>query len=203
MAFQSVPNTAEMAFIFSADGNVMQNRINFECITDPYDATLLANLATAGDLWVDSDYLPAVSSDVQYLRTEVRGLNDEFDLVVVEDANAGFGGTVSAVYPLNVSKAFTLRSGLTGRSARGRFYTVGMTAGHTVNGSRTLITTAYRDAFINALTSLISDAFVAGWVMVVTSRYHNGVKRTSGLNFAISQVGVSDMTTDSRRDRLP
>jgi len=203
MPFQRVPYTAEAALIFTYQGKIMQNRMNFEIITPPYDATYLGNLATAVDLWCETDYQPLISSDWSYLRTEVRGLDSEFDLVVVDDTSAGAGESVNSAYPANVCKAFTLRSGLTGRSARGRWFSMGLSAAFTLNTNRNTITTTYRDSMIAALEALIADAFVAGWVAVITSRYHDGEKRDEGLNFAIAEVGVSDLTTDSQRNRLP
>lgn len=202
MAFQPVENTAQIDIMFSYLGSVMQNSLHAEYLFGAYDQTALASLANAVDAWVVASYKPLVSNVINYDRVEVRGLAIENDLVEINLDGAGVGGVGVACLPLNVTKCISLRSGLTGRSARGRFYSIGMVETHMAT-TRTIVTTTYESALIAALTALVSSVFAVNWVLVITSRWHNKVKRDEGVNFPVAEIISVNRTTDSMRSRLP
>jgi hypothetical protein len=201
MAFQSVLNTALLEYVYSRSGTINENTLHVERPAG-YDLTDLTSLADLLDArWVTS-FKPLIGAGVTYLRTQLTGLESINDLTVSNSDGTGAGSAAGTLLPANVTKSITLRTGLTGRSARGRFYTVGMTTNH-LQADTNLITTAYRDAILAALNALRSDCLSLGWLVVVTSRITEGEVRPLGQNFSVTSFGVFDLTTDSRRDRLP
>jgi len=201
MAFQPVPNTVSAEIVFSQDAVVMENVFHFTRSSTPSSGQI-QTLAEIIDAWVESDWKPLIATGVDYTRTVVTGLSNinDFQASVSTNAGAGEGGAV--VLPANVSKAITLRSGLTGRNARGRLYLVGLSTSAVDLGSQTVGTT-FIDDVIDALEALKVLIEAAGWVWTIVSRYINNVERTTAVTFPVTQFAVHDYTTDSMRGRLP
>lgn len=199
MAFQAVPETASAEIRYDLGGKQIENVLHFK-----YDGGYsLANLQALADLidtWVDTDWLPINGNSVAYRETFVRGLTSATDLFAVGDDNTGSIGGYATSNPNNVSKAIKLGTGQTGRNARGRLFVPVVPQGVTV-GDNT-ITQGWADDLIEAIEALIALAEAIGWVLVIVSRYVDGVKRTEGETFKVLTVGVSNLTTDSMRGRM-
>lgn len=201
MAFQSAPEMAEAVIQCSFGGVAVANVLNFKKLFTPYDQTDIDNLAAAVDATVGSDYLGIIASDVTYSGTLVRGLENVLDLTAFDNTNAGAGALTADSLPANVTLCATLRTGLTGRSARGRFYMLptvvtNMTTPNTFSGATGTGLTAFLDAVIAA-------ALVQDWQSVVLSRFTGGAKRTTAIGTRIISVEVRNLTSDSQRGRLP
>jgi len=199
MPFQSAPNTVEINPRFVGDGVPMENAITF-FRSGGYDLSDLTTLVDAVQAWVISDYLPLMNNLVTSTGTYGKGLEFEEDVQYTGVTGAGTAGGVANAQANNVTKAITLRSGLTGRSSRGRFFVIGLSSNQ-LNGVAT-IEQSYIDDIIEALEALKVIIEALGWVWVIVSRYKNNVKRTTAVNFAVNTFGTSDLTTDSMRGRL-
>jgi len=110
------------------------------------------------------------------------------------------GGVTGAASPGNVALAMTLRTGLTGRSARGRIFLGGIpessTTGNQFNGTPlALLNTAFDDFFNDWSTSVPETAFA------VTSFVSEGVPRTEGRQLLITSA-ASNGRLDTQRRRL-
>jgi len=199
MAFQSAPNTVQVNPRFLGDGVPMENSLNFYRSTG-YDLADLTALCTAVQAWVISDYLPLMNGLVVSTGTYGKGLEFEEDVQYTAVTGAGTPGTLGSAMANNVTKAITLRSGLTGRSSRGRFFVIGMSATQ-LNGVASVEQT-FIDDIIAALEALKVIIEALGWIWVIVSRYKNLIKRTTAVNFAVNTFGVSNLTSDSQRGRL-
>lgn len=200
MAFQSVPETASVQIVYDFQGNRMQNQLHFR-YAGGYTQTDIDNLAALVDFAVDADMLPLVSPAVDYINTEVKGLELITDLFAIEAANAGPGqATGTVTLPPNVTFAVRFTSGLTGRSSRGRLYTIGMMNAALQDPSH--VTSVYAGSWVVALQNLRSSAGGIGWQMVIVSRYTSGAQRPTGVTFPITDVGYHDLDVDSQRNRL-
>jgi len=58
------------------------------------------------------------------------------------------------------------------------------------------------DDIVGILENLKAIVEALGWIWVIVSRYHNGVKRTEGLTLPVTSFSASDLTLDSQRRRL-
>jgi len=199
MAFQPAPNTVEVNPRFLGDGIPMENALTFYR-AGGYDLTSITALANAVQAWVVSDYLPLVNNLVTSNGTYVKGLGSAADVQYTAVTGIGTAGAVTSAMANNVTKAITLRSGLTGRSSRGRLFAIGLSATQ-LNGVATIEQT-YVDDLVDALEALKVIVEALGWVWVIVSRYTNGAKRATAVNTPVNSFGVSDLTTDSMRGRL-
>ncbi len=200
MAFQSVPNTAEIVITY------LQNSINVNNVLQAfkptqYDLNDLQILADAVDVAVAADWLPIQTLDTNYIRTTVRGLEFENDEVVSADANAGVGISTSTGLPNQVTFAIKKQSGLTGRSARGRVYWIGLTK-NMLQVDENKLNIADSDAVEAAVDAMRAAITATIWQAVIVSRFKDNVKRPTGtvLNWVSSDA--VDIKVDTQRPRL-
>lgn len=203
MAFQRVPNTAEVAVIYTLNGIVCQNVFYGE-FAGGYSLLDLQVLAGAVDAAVGVGWLPDQPAEATYLRCEVRGLDTEFDLFTTDNTSTGVGTDVIPSLPNNVTFSIKKISGLTGRSARGRSYWIGIPRDKLKGTDENELTTAYT-ALIVANIELIRTtiAAAAGWAAVLVSRVSNGVPRTpTAITFPWVGTVAVDERIDTQRPRL-
>lgn len=201
MAFQRVPNTAEVDVEFLLNNVVMQNTFYGEKVGG-YDLPALESLASEVDVAVGLHLIPLQSSDGVYTRTVVRGLDLENDLVAEDNDNAGSGGTVFSAMPANVTLAVKRASAFTGRSARGRIFWC-MMPRDALSLDDNFVEATYGNDVADAINEIALAINSAGWVAVIVSRFAGGVKRAEGVTFPWLTTSVTDLRVDSRRDRLP
>lgn len=199
MAFQPAVNCAEAVINWSGPGGLYANVLNFKFPT-AYDQGDIDALAAAVDEAVGGAMLGLVGTVVSYVNTTVRGLTSSVDLEGVADAEAGAGGASGTSMPPNVTYCLSLRTGLTGRSARGRFYPVGLTSSQL--SSAVAVSTTYRDAMIAALETIGSQAGDDGWSWGVLSRQNNNIVLAAAVFREITDVIGVDLNLDSMRRRL-
>lgn len=199
MAFQAVPDTAgvmvrgtlfdqeiENTLYFSKDGGFIMADLN--------------DLAALVRAWWFDNIMPLLSADYVFREVAAVDLSTEGGATAFDTAETGTGGgAASGAFPGNVAIAVSLRTGLAGRSFRGRNYLSGLppsaVIGNTLdNDFRTGYATGYA-----ALLDLLSDTdFVWG----VVSRVTAGLPRVAGIITAITSVIIVDAFVDSQRRRL-
>lgn len=201
MAFQSVPETAEVALIFNQNGEPMQNTFHGR-LPGGYGTTELEALATAVDAAVGLHFLPILPTSCSYIKTEVRGLEFENDQVVENVDSSGPGAVAVVEAPNNVSFAVKKLSGLTGRSARGRVFWVAFPQ-TAFESDTNFLTNAHRLAVVGAVDNVRVAIVGAGWNPVIVSRFAGGAKRPTGVTFPWTVVSTTDDRVDTMRRRLP
>ncbi len=200
MPFQSVPDCAEAVINGIADGKPIANVFGFR-FPGGYAQSDITALAAALDTEIGADYLPQVSVGVSYGSTLVRGLTLINDFTSVASAAAGVGGVSGGALPSNVTACITLRSALTGRSARGRFYA--FPTGDSQRLTENRFTSAYLSGLVTFLTGVQTIALSIGWEFSVLSRRTGGALRASGVAFKITSIAARNDLIDSQRGRLP
>jgi hypothetical protein len=200
MPFQSVPETVELVIRGDIGGQTIANVIGFRK-TGGYVQADLDALAILSDAQVGSDYLPLISSGVNYDSVLVRGLENIIDLSSTENTNAGPGTASGTGIPANNTFCVTLRSLYTGRSARGRFYAWPTIA--TNYSAPSVLSSTYGNAVVTFLNNLKTGAATAGWSMVIISRFSLGVKRPVGVTTNVTTIAYRNLIGDSQRHRLP
>lgn len=203
MAFQPVVNAASINMIYTLNGITVQN-VFYALHTGPYLLSNLQSLANNVDLAWAGSFAPDQPIEVAYIKTEVRGLTLENDLVAESSASAGLGTHIGAALPNNVSFAIKKISGLTGRSARGRTYWVGVPRTELNSADENLLKSSYAGTIVTDIDLIrIAIDGVGLWSAVLVSRFANKVKRPTGVTFPwIGTVNV-DLRVDTQRSRLP
>lgn len=200
MPFQSVPGGIQCEILFRLAGQTVQNVLHFEA---PLPPTLedLEGVAGFVDSWVQANYIGPLSGAITYNGLTVKSLVNQFDFIyefpVIPPVVGGGGG---GVMPNEVALCMSLRSGLTGRSTRGRVYVPGIPS-TVVTGN--VINSTFTSAMLTAWNALIPLATSAGFPWCVLSRETNNTVRTTGVLFEITSVILVDDIVDSQRRRKP
>lgn len=203
MAFQPVPNCAEIDIIYTLNGVIVQNSF-YAFAAGGYALGDLVTLAAAIDNEVDPTWLTQQPAEAIYVRTEVRGLNVENDLTAEDSFSAGPGLHVGSPLPNNVTFSIKKTSGLTGRSARGRTYWIGVPRTQLDAVNENLVLAAFASAVVSAVGAmrLVIDALPA-WAPVLVSRFTAGAQRPVGVTFPwVGETNI-DLRVDTLRNRLP
>lgn len=202
MAFQPVPNTAGISLRWLLPTGVLAENTLYARYFDTPDPSQLEELVEG--IWgvVEELFLPQLSAACALREVYARGLTTE------EDAQASFAEVVSPVgliagEPMsnNVSFAIARRSGLTGRSTRGRIYWPLVAKSQTTNGNfmnalqASLMVTA-----LNTVDAIIQDA---GATPVIVSRFTGGERRPVGVTYPVQDWITTDLRLDTRRGRMP
>lgn len=200
MAFQKVTQTADIIITYLANSVLMQNVLNAFLAT-PYDLADLQALADAVDAEVAASWLPIQSLDCSYIRTTVRGLEFENDQEATADLNAGPGGNVAEGLPNQVTFSIKKQSGLTGRSARGRLYWIGI-PNNDLQLDENKLKIPEADAIEAAVDSMRAAITATDWQAVIVSRFTGGVQRAAGVVFNWVGSDAVNINIDTQRRRL-
>lgn len=198
MSFLSVPDTVEFIINGDCGGKAVANVMGAK--RAGYVQADLDSLAAVVDGWVASDYIPLFNNAVNYVETHVRGLNAIIDLESVNGTSAGPGTASGTGMPANASFVITLRSGFTGRSARGRFYMWPYSTADLV--SVQTVSSTYANAAAAAITNLLGLVAATGFIPVIISRRTGGAPRLVGHTTNIISATARNLNVDSMRHRL-
>lgn len=202
MAFQPVANAATAFVQCTCNGVNVGFTLNFFRAAGYVQADL-DNLASAVDQWMGTEMLPLLSNNLTYVGTEVRGLENEEDLTSFDDDSTGAGGVVADPSPNNVTFCVKRLSGFTGRSARGRVYLPGIPRTFLDGVNENFVTSAAAANWVDALLAVLSYVITHGWIEIIISRWNEGMKRSEGVSFGITDWTNSDLRVDTMRRRLP
>lgn len=199
MPFQPVPDCARIEIRANSGGIAIENTLNAQFAGAILQADI-DELTEVVDEFVGENFLPVWSASLTYIETYARALDGAIDVESTNNANAGVGGSIVEPEPNNVSFPIKFTTGLTGRSARGRNYWMGMVTNQTFSPSTA-------DAgFVAGVVALYEGLFAAmltvGWTAVIVQRYANNVLLTNGIPRPITDVGYSSLKLASMRGRL-
>lgn len=200
MPFQPAPDCAEAVIQGEIAGVNLANVLNFK-FPGGYSQADIDNLAAAIDNSVGANYLPILAAAVTYNNTLVRGLANIIDFTASNSVSTGTGGVAGATNPNNVSLVCTIRTGLTGRSARGRFYAMPMSsASLSATNTFSATITSGLEAF---LADILAVTSAIGWQFSVLSRFSGGARRASAIATPVTVSVCRNGLVDSQRHRLP
>lgn len=212
MAFIPVANTAQVTMQYLInDSDVAENTFGVHN-TGTWDASHLETLAAVFNTWNDTavgGFAPyqVRSNSTTLVQTTARDLTTQTSNVVVVayPGSHAVGTDTSQQLSNGVCKAFTARSGLSGRSQRGRIFSVGIAQEQISTTDPNQIISSYLNVWTGCLNALITDISTANaaWSLVVISRYHNGAPRGAGQVTPITTWGYANNLLDYQRRRAP
>ena len=200
MAFQPVPNTAEVTVVFEQNLRAITNTFHAEKLGG-YSAADISTLANLVDSLVASELLPIITLDCAYKFTEVRGLAVENDLADTDGTNAGPGLIAVEGLPNNVTLSLKKASAFTGRSARGRWYFCGLSV-NALEANENQWNQVSVDAAVIGVEGIRLGVAAGPWTPVVVSRFTNNAPRPFGITFDWILTVAVDRFVDSQRNRL-
>ena len=205
MPYQRVPETASVTLVFNVTGQVVTN-IFYASYFGGYNQAGLDALASAVDNDCPPGYKSIMGVNDQYLRTDVRGLDSEFDLTSTANASAGACSLAQTSLPAHVTLALSKRSAFTGRSARGTTFFPSVLRLYQVqtNDQENQVSTTAGNAMLAVVDSVRNCIDNIGvWDPVLVSRYSNGSKRSEAITFPWVATQLVTYNLASRRDRRP
>lgn len=200
MAFQPAPDIVEVVIHATLNTKPVANVLHFKSI-GAYDQVKLDNLVDDVHANVDGTYQQLINSAVSLTEITGRGLSSIIDISSAQSISVGVGTATLVALPPNQSFVATLRTGLTGRSARGRFYA--FPSSSFWQDSNTSLSVDYATALATMLTNIKNGSLALGWLWCVLSRRSAGVLRATAIGTPITDVDIRNRTIDSMRSRLP
>jgi len=206
MVFVPVNNTVEVVIKHLQADEEAVNTVYFKRAAE-WSAATLQGLADAIQSWHNTSVRPLQGFDTTLQTLHLRDLTTENG--IVHDETPGIivpGGVQEDSAANNVTMAVSFRTGLAGRSFRGRNFIVGLPKSHVVDNR---VSAGNRGAWLVAYAELLTlgGAFGANWVVV--SRYSGKdsqgkpLPRAAGIATTITSVIFVDDVVDSQRRRLP
>lgn len=202
MAFQPVVDTAQADVLMNLNGEAVQN-VFYAKLPGGYLLTDLQDLADQIDVRVGGNFRVQMPPEALYVRTEVRGLASINDLTASSAVSSGVGTHTGSSLPNQVTYAIKKTSGLTGRSARGRTFWIGVPDDVRNPANENNVIQVWSDAVVAAVAQIrLGIAALAAWDPVLVSRFTLGAPRPTGITFPwVGEVAV-DLRVDTLRGRL-
>jgi len=201
MPFIPVPNTVQVEVVYELDGQICENTINYTLGTATPVLADIQDLVETVSSIIRASIIPLLTNTITLLRLVGTLIEVADGLQYISTTGLpAVGGSSDLPLPNNVSLAMSLRTGLSGRSFRGRNYIVGLTQAAVVGNT---VNTSEISALLTAYESLRVPPTDAAWQMSVVSRFTGGAPRTTGVATPVTSVIVVDATVDSQRRRLP
>jgi hypothetical protein len=199
MANLPVANCARVEVRWLLQGQQCENTFAVHG-TVPWTEGLLLGLNTLVTDWIVDFYAPMVSDTVFFSEIESTGLDAE-DGPQVTTSVSGTGGGGTTALPNEASFCVIPRSGLTGRSRRGRWFMPPPLLAD--RDGANAVTVTYANLAKGALNELMSALSDASQRMGVISRIHNGAVRTPPLFTPYTNATYVNLILDSQRNRRP
>lgn len=201
MGFVPVPNTALVEAVYSLDSQICENTLYFEFATGTPTGADLADLVEAVNSAIRTSILPFLTTVTQLLRV-IGTLLDVADAIQFTSVTSlpAAGGVASETMPNSSAACISFRTGLTGRSFRGRNYILGIPVG---NVTQNTLNSDWTALMVTGWNAIGSAAFDIGWNWVAVSRVSGGVDRVEGVTTPITTVLFTDNIIDTQRRRGP
>lgn len=200
MPFVPAPNIVQCEILAQKDGQLIENRIMVDVFHAPSSADY-AVLQPVLTNWCNASYRPLLPADVTITGLRFTDMSQQ-NGPQLQTALALIGGTAVPSAPNEVTYCISLRTGNAGRSARGRFYVLGIALFNIPTTNR--VGAGYRTAITAAVQQLATDIFAAGFAWVIVSYINNGGPRVGGpVYFPVVTATTTDDIVDSQRRRRP
>lgn len=198
MAFQPVTAACQCLINYRQAGQEMQSQLYFDT-SGSNDPTVLTNLAQVVADWLTNEWAPLAASTATVISLILTNVDIAGGAQVTFTPIGGIqGGNASFAMPTGTTVTASWRTGLAGRSFRGRTYHVGLTESQVADNA---LTSTARSDLQQAYTQLIVDANIFGTPLSIASRVSNGVPRPAGILTPV-QTCLVDEFIDSQRRRL-
>ena len=217
MAFIPCAGVAEVALQFSqSDGSFAENTFYVHNAT-AWDSTRLTDICAAFKVWFATGdgthaYQKTMADDTNLIAISARDLTTATSAVVTYNSGLPLVGLSGGnTFALGTTWAVTWRTGLAGRSKRGRTFIVGVYPGMLSDASTNEISSSIANDIVSAFNALPAavTAALAGSALVVLSRYSGTdsagkpIPRAAGVVTDITVAGYHNLLLDFQRRRAP
>jgi len=200
MAFVPAPNIIMCEIRGQKDGQLIENRIMVDALHDPTPADL-QTMVDVLTFWINNTYKTLVPVDVTFTGLKITSLKS-INAIQLTTGLAIVGTIANPSAPNEVSYCISLRTGLSGRSARGRFYWLGLALASI--GTQNRVGAPFRTLSTAAIQTLIGAITAANFRWVIVSYRTNKAPRVGGpVYFPVLTATTTSDVVDSQRRRRP
>lgn len=202
--FIPAPKCASFELFYTFGSYVMENVLHTKSDIDYTDA-MLQDVASRICTW-DTNYARGIrGSGVNLVNIRCKALHaSDAPLRDYIDAGNHAGSYGGSVLPPNATFCTSLRTGLAGRSARGRWYWVGLTTSHLASAYQ--ISAVAGGTFTNYLNLLYGALWPSsgghGHDWTIVSYMHDKAWREEAATYHVISILNTDLNVDSQRRRL-
>jgi len=199
-AFIPAPNTARTRMVYSLDGQVVMNVLYFQAAA-PFTFADLVNLNAEVEAAWTAQLKPQQPEELRLEYIESTSLDADPGFQATHAVgSAGTNGTSPAL-PSNVTLSISFKTGVTGRSNRGRMFWLQLAEGQVVANEVGVV-------FISTLHTKIVAFFEAietgtDTLHAVVSYCNGGAWRSEASVLPVEDYVIVDNIVDSQRRRLP
>lgn len=202
MPFVAAPNIVMVEWRYTVEGQRCENRMMVNHFGDP-GATELAFYAQDAWDWWENDYSAHITDNVtlrEVVTTDMSVQNGEQSTYAPDTTTAGLINTIAL--PNETSFCVSLRSSVRGRSARGRWFVVGIPVAARTGVNN--LSDAYAEFYRASLQAYIDAHEANNKRATIVSYITNGAPRVGGpVYFVIESAVIVDTILDSQRRRKP
>lgn len=198
MAFIPIPNGATLCFDFTTDGQMWQFCLTIQKRAGAPSTADLDTLTTIGEgFWTDhlKGFLSTPTTLRQIRATDQTSESGPASVLSVAEAATGSANSL----PLGTAIVNSFRTGLRGRSYRGRAYLGGLQSASL--NTPTTMKAADIVSLLSYWADLANDLDAAGFDHVVASKQHNGAVTNPAVVHVVTDY-IIDTLFDSQRRRL-
>lgn len=202
MPFQAVPNAALINVEGLLDGQKTVNTLGFRLnVPAVINAAQLASLCESMAIYWSANQISQLPSQWTLAKVTGRVLDVEDGPVAESSLNSGDSGLlIGNLMPNNVTLAIAFKTGLGGRTNRGRNYWPGFLEADVTNSA---IAQARATNIVDTYAGMMGAGTVdSAWQWCVISRKIIDITG-NGRAVPITSVVVNDLVVDSQRRRLP
>jgi len=202
----TIPNVVKCAMRYR-QGTLEAYNIMYVLCPGPASGANLATIAGVFQTWWNGTFRAVQSSNISWLGVDLTAMDSPGSPFLAYTNTGTLTGAVGSVpFPPQVTVAISLKTGLSGRSYRGRIYHIGLLAANvitdgTISPAQVVSMTGWYNTLRTALTA-------AGFPWCVASLYSgvdvNGDKipRLVGVPTVVTSIVVGSRV-DTQRRRLP
>lgn len=199
MAFIPALNTIRVTLELNSNGQIVVNVIYLRKGT-PVLAIDLVNIAAQLKSWFTTYMKPHLGNSIALQRIILRDMTTESGIVLESIASPFIVGALAEEpLPNNCALVTTFKTGIAGRSTRGRVYNAGFTENQIGGDSLTSVPVV---GMVTAWTQLNSFVAPSSVVHVVASFHSLGAPRVGALTTPVTSY-FSNSRLDTQRRRLP
>lgn len=217
MGFVPCANTAQVSMGFSQHDGTFAEQTAYVLKSAGWDDTGLTDLCDSWAVFFNAGHggsglKPLTNEGTSLVSITARDLTEEAGPVVVYTSGLPIAGTSAGTkIPLGITWALTRRTGLAGRSYRGRTYPVGMDESAFADDSLNQISADWAAAYVNEWNEYLAAVDTDGTTEHVVASRYSGYEldgrtpkpRVAGVMTKITAYGYHNLISDFQRRRAP
>lgn len=196
LAFQRIPFCVEVHLNARQDNVPVVNRFYVDVGTSPIEA-VMDDVFSIVDNWITTSVAPQMTNHMAFESVSIKNMDVANGQLKIYTPTTATGGRSAAAAVNSAASCISLRTALSGKNFRGRFYFGGLCQSDFT--SSTQIGTAVVNSHADIMTDLIDALTTATYGLAVVSKVLNGIARAVALVTQVSTVVVNTIIDNQRR----